>query len=107
MKTLLILLLTTLLYGYKDANTDISEESFIDTNYLWKAEWTNGIQNNPKEMTKTVCVLLSNTDKKKAICDENNLVITSVYLELHYNDHTVENTVWSLSDEDREIVKTN
>jgi len=50
--------------------------------------------------------LLSNTDKKKAICDENNLVITSVYLELHYNDHTVENTVWSLSDEDREIVKT-
>ncbi len=104
MKYLPIILLSLLFINCKNKVKEDSGNEIKAGKFLWTAEWTNGVQENPKDMTKTVYVLLSATNATNSICDDKNLISNSVYKELWKNDNTVENPVWSLRKDDSSIL---
>lgn len=81
-----------------------SENKIKEGKFLCSAEWTNGVQENPKDMTKTIYVFLTITNEKNAVCNEENLAVSSVYKEIWVNDKTAEKPVWRLDKDKIELI---
>jgi hypothetical protein len=104
MKYLTAIVLLFTLYSCEKSHSEKTTVADSNNKFLWTAEWTNGKQDAPDKMNKTVYVFLANTDKSDEICEGKNLISQSVYKEFHVNSHTIENPVWSLSDKNKEVV---
>ena len=104
MKYLPILILSLFLTSCANSTTEKPEDNHQKRKFLWTAEWTNGVQENPEDMTKTVYTFLTTTDNKNAVCEKENLTINSVYKETWINDNTAEKPVWSLQKDKTEVL---
>lgn len=85
-------------------NTERSETKIEEGKFLWTAEWTNGVQENAKNMTKTVYIFLTKSNEENAVCNEENLAVTSVYKEIWVNEKTAEKPVWRLDKDKTEVI---
>jgi hypothetical protein len=74
-----ILIITTFLSSCDTTQKESFPTEVKNSKLLWTAEWTNGIQESPKEMTKTSYVFSAKTRENKSVCDEDNLSIITVY----------------------------
>jgi hypothetical protein len=105
MKYVSILILTLFLTSCDTSSKETFPTEVKNNKFLWTAEWTNGVQENPKEMTKTSYVFLAKTEVNTNVCDENNLWFTAVYKELWVNDYTFKKPVWRLINNERKVVE--
>lgn len=104
MKYLAIAFFSLSIISCNKTNSEKSAIEIQEGKYLWTAEWTNGVQENPRDMTKTVYTFLSITDQKNAVCEKQNLIVTTVYKEIWRNDNTAVKPVWSLKNGENEVI---
>lgn len=104
MKYLPVLILSLFLGSCANSTTEKPKGNNQKRKFLWTAEWTNGVQENPKDMTKTVYTFLTTAVTKNAVCEKEKLINNSVYKEIWINDHTAEKPVWSLQKDKTEVL---
>jgi hypothetical protein len=77
MKYLPVLILSLFLASCANSTTEKPEDNNQKRNFLWTAEWTNVVQENPEDITNTVYTFLTKTGNKNAVRKKEKLTNNS------------------------------
>lgn len=104
MKRLIFLSICITLLSCK-VKQKVARKNAATNPYKWTVVITNGKQAIASDMTQTTYVFLTNGKSKDSLCNGTSLISETVYKEFGRNDHTIENPVWSIPNQNITTLK--